>query len=141
MSLTTAIELKWDFGDLLVINLLKDIFEATVILFEDGVLGAEVERPGFGQRHLEGAVSKVTDGLVRVVHAQSHASSACSGTYDCFTTLYCIFNITYILPFYTIHYVTRLGLRLLPKYSCNQQSTVCACGTIWTLIYTVFIIV
>lgn len=69
-------------ADLLLIDLLKDVFEATVIFLEDGVLGAEVERPGLGQPHLEGAVSEVADGLVRVVHAQSHASCACSRSYN-----------------------------------------------------------
>lgn len=64
-------------GDLLLIDFLKDVFEATIVFLEDGVFGAEVERPGFGQRHLEGAVSKVADGLVRVVHAQSYAAGAC----------------------------------------------------------------
>lgn len=65
---------------LLLVDLLEDVFEATVILFQDGVLGAEVQRPAFGQGHLEGAVSKIPDGLVRVVHSHGNTTSAWKDT-------------------------------------------------------------
>lgn len=66
---------------LLLVDLLEDVFEATVILLEDGVFGAEVKRPPFGQTHLEGAVGKVPDGLVCVVHSQGHTTRAWSHTF------------------------------------------------------------
>lgn len=61
---------------LLLVDLLEDVFEATVVLLQDGVLGAEVERPAFGQSHLEGAVGKVPDGLVCIVHPQGYTPCA-----------------------------------------------------------------
>lgn len=91
--------------DSLLIDLLKDIFEATVVFLEDGVLGAEVQRPGFGQRHLERAVSEVADGLVRVVHAQSHATGACGGSNKRVTALYCILK-SYTSCHFTVLTVT-----------------------------------
>lgn len=60
--------------NLLLVDLLEDVFEASVILLEDGVLGAEVQRPAFNQAHLEGAVGKVPNGTVSVVHPQSHTT-------------------------------------------------------------------
>lgn len=59
-----------------LVDVLEDVLEAAVVLLEDGVLGAQVQRPAFGQRHLEGAVRKVSDGLVRVVHPHGHAAGA-----------------------------------------------------------------
>lgn len=63
---------------LLLVDLLEDVFEATVILLQDGVLGAEVQRPGFGQSHLEGAVCKVPDRLICIVHP--HSDTTCAWT-------------------------------------------------------------
>lgn len=65
---------------LLLVDLLEDVFEATVVLFQDGVLGAEVQRPAFGQGHLEGAVSEIPDGLVRVVHSHGNTTGAWKDT-------------------------------------------------------------
>lgn len=61
---------------LLLVDLLEYVFEAAVVLLQDGVFGAEVERPAFGQSNLEGAVSKISDGLICVVHSQSHTACA-----------------------------------------------------------------
>lgn len=61
---------------LLLIDFLEDVFEATIILLQDGVLGAKVQRPAFGQSHLEGAVGKVPDGLICVVHSQGNTTCA-----------------------------------------------------------------
>lgn len=46
---------------LLVVNLLKDVLEATVVLFQNGVLRAEIERPFLGKSILEAAVGKTSD--------------------------------------------------------------------------------
>lgn len=43
----------WTGKSLLLVDLLKDVFEATIVLLQDGVLGAQVQRPAFGQTHLE----------------------------------------------------------------------------------------
>jgi len=59
--------------DVLLVDFLEDVFEAPIVLLQDGVLGAQVERPALGQAHPEGAVRKVPDGAVRVVHSQGHA--------------------------------------------------------------------
>lgn len=59
-----------------LVDVLEDVLEAAVVLLEDGVLGAEVQRPAFDQGHLEGAVRKVLDGLVRVVHPHGNAAGA-----------------------------------------------------------------
>lgn len=48
---------------ILVVNLLEDVLEATVITFQDGVFGAQVQRPLLLQGKLETAVSKTCDGL------------------------------------------------------------------------------
>lgn len=48
---------------LLLIDILKDVFEASVIRLEDGVFGAHVQRPFLLDGVLEAAVSKSTDGL------------------------------------------------------------------------------
>ena len=56
----------------LFVDLLEDVFEAPVVFLQDGVLGAQVERPAFGDAHLEGAVCEVLDGTVSVVHPQGH---------------------------------------------------------------------
>lgn len=66
----------WILKPLLLIDLLEDVFETTVILLQDGVLGAQVQRPGFRQSHLEGAVSKVPDGTISIVHSHSYTTSA-----------------------------------------------------------------
>lgn len=63
-------------SSLLLIDLLEDVFEATVVLLQDGVLGAQVQRPSFGYCHLEGAVGKVPDGFIGVVHPQSYSTGA-----------------------------------------------------------------
>lgn len=61
---------------ILLIDLLENVLESSIILLQNGVLGAEVQRPAFHQSHLKGAVSKVPDGFVRIVHPQCHAASA-----------------------------------------------------------------
>ncbi len=66
----------WILKSLLLIDLLEDVFKATVILLQDGVLGAEVQRPAFGQTHLEGAVGKVSDRLVCIVHPHGNTTGA-----------------------------------------------------------------
>lgn len=65
---------------LLLVDLLEDVFEATIVLLQNSVLGAEVERPGFRQSHLEGAVGKVSDGLVCIVHPQGYTTCAWTHT-------------------------------------------------------------
>ena len=58
---------------LLVIDILEDVLEGSVILLEDRVLGGHVEWVATVQRVLEAAVGEVPDGLGRVVHAHGHA--------------------------------------------------------------------
>ena len=47
----------------LVVNGLEDVLEPAVVLLQDGVLGAEVQRPVLGQRVLEAAVGKALNRL------------------------------------------------------------------------------
>lgn len=50
-----------------LVDLLEDILESTIVLLEDGVLGAHVERKLLVKSQLEGSVSETSDGLVGVV--------------------------------------------------------------------------
>lgn len=52
---------------LLVVDLLEDVLEAAIVLLQDSVLGAHVERQTLEEGQLEGSVSKSTDGLISVV--------------------------------------------------------------------------
>jgi hypothetical protein len=72
-----SIEIKTKF--LRFVNLFKDVLEAAVIALEDGVLGAHVKGPALFERHLEGRVGEVADGLVRVVHAHDDAARLLEG--------------------------------------------------------------
>lgn len=61
-----------------LVDLLEDILEAPIILLEDGVLCAEVERPALLQRKLKRAVGKVPDALKRQrPNARSKARKLC----------------------------------------------------------------
>ena len=71
----------WTGKSLLLVDLLKDVFEATIVLLQDGVLGAQVQRPAFGQTHLEWTVGKVPDGLICIVHP--HGNTTCAWTDTC----------------------------------------------------------
>ena len=48
-------------------NLLEEVLEAAIVLLEDGVLGAHVQRQVLHQGHLEAGVGKATDGVIGVV--------------------------------------------------------------------------
>lgn len=48
---------------LLLVNVLEDVFEAAVVGFQDGVLGAHVQRPLLLDGVLEAAVSESPDRL------------------------------------------------------------------------------
>lgn len=87
----------WIRKSLLLVDLLKDVFEATIVLLQDGVLGAQVQRPAFGQTHLEWAVGEVPDGLICIVHP--HGNTTCAWTDTCrlckpfICMFYCLFSI------------------------------------------------
>lgn len=53
------------FSILLLVDVLENVFEASIVGLEDGVLGAHVQRPPFLDGILEAAVSKSTDGLCK----------------------------------------------------------------------------
>ena len=52
---------------LLLVDILKDVLEPSVILLEDCVLGAHVERPALHQRILEAGMGKARDGLEKQI--------------------------------------------------------------------------
>jgi hypothetical protein len=56
----------------LVVDLLEDVFESTIVLLQDGVLGRQVQRVVALDGKLEGAMGKLLDGLVRVIHTQQY---------------------------------------------------------------------
>ncbi|MNN18816.1 hypothetical protein D3C81_1320350 [compost metagenome] len=62
------------FGVVGVEHFLEDVLEATVIGFEDGVLGRQIDRVVAGQAVAERGVGEVTDRRVEVVHAHGHTS-------------------------------------------------------------------
>ena len=51
----------------LLVDLLEDVLEATIVFLQDSVLGAHVQRQVLHQGHLEAGVGKATDGVIRVV--------------------------------------------------------------------------
>lgn len=53
---------------LLFVDLLEDVLEATIVLLEDGVLRAQVQREAALESELQRAVGEVGDTRVRVVH-------------------------------------------------------------------------
>jgi len=53
-------------------DFVEDVLEPAVVLLEDGVLGAEVQRELLVERHVEAALGKAHDRLVRVVHGHAH---------------------------------------------------------------------
>lgn len=70
MTITTRIS-----NFLLIVDFFEDVFEAAIILLQDGVLGTQVQRPAFAQSNLEGAVGKVPDRLVRIIHPHGYTTS------------------------------------------------------------------
>lgn len=50
-----------------LVDLLEDILEAAIVLLQNGVLGAHVQRQTLHQGHLEAGVSEATDGIIGVV--------------------------------------------------------------------------
>lgn len=52
---------------LLLVDLLEDVLEAAIILLQDGVLGAHVQRETLRESHLERGVSEASDGFIGVV--------------------------------------------------------------------------
>jgi len=59
----------------LVINGLEDVLEGTVVALQDGVLGAHVQRIASLQSKMKAAMGEVLNGLISIVHAQSHTRS------------------------------------------------------------------
>lgn len=53
-----------------VVQLLEDVFESTVVLLQDGVLGRKIQWVVALDGKLEAAMGKLVDGLVRVIHTQ-----------------------------------------------------------------------
>jgi hypothetical protein len=58
-----------------VVELLENVLEAAVVLLEDGVLGAHVQRQLLVEGQLERGVGEAGDGLVRVVLRLGHAAA------------------------------------------------------------------
>ena len=60
---------------LLLVDLLEDVLEATIVLLEDSVLGAHVEGKTLAEGHLEGGVGEASDGIIGVVLALSDTTT------------------------------------------------------------------
>jgi hypothetical protein len=58
-----------------VVELLENVLESTIVLLEDGVLGAHVQGQTLVQGQLEGGVGETVDGLVRVVLSLGDAAA------------------------------------------------------------------
>lgn len=56
-------------------NLLEEVLEAAIVLLEDGVLGAHVERQLLHKGNLEAGVGEAADGLVGVVLGQGNTAA------------------------------------------------------------------
>nr|GFC44720.1 hypothetical protein [Tanacetum cinerariifolium] len=57
---------------ILLVDFLEDVLEAAIVLLQDGVLGAQVQRPALHQGLVEAGVRKAPNRLVGVVHGQRH---------------------------------------------------------------------
>ena len=64
-------------------NLLEEVLEAAIILLENGVLGAHVQRQLLHESHLEAGVRKTTDRLIRVVLRQGNTTTGEVVDRDC----------------------------------------------------------
>jgi hypothetical protein len=62
-------------GVVLLVDLLEDVLEATVVLLQDGVLGAHVQGKTLHESHLERGVGEATDGIISVVLALSDTTA------------------------------------------------------------------
>jgi len=62
-------------GVLLLVDLLEDVLEATIVLLQDGVLGAHVQGKTLQESHLERGVGEATDGVISVVLALSDTTT------------------------------------------------------------------
>jgi len=58
-----------------VVDLLEDVLEAAIVLLENRVLGAHVQRQALAQGKLEAGMGEARDGLVGVVLCLGHSSS------------------------------------------------------------------
>lgn len=58
-----------------LVDFLEDVLEASIVLLEDGVLGAHVQRQALGDGKLEAGVREALDALVRVVLRLRHAAA------------------------------------------------------------------
>jgi hypothetical protein len=52
-----------------IVQFLENVLEASIVLLEDGVLGAQIQRIFTVQCVFEGRVGKVDDAFVQVVHS------------------------------------------------------------------------
>lgn len=55
-----------------LIELLEDIFKPAIILLEDCILGAQIQRQPLQQGHVEARFGEAPDRFIRVVHGQSY---------------------------------------------------------------------
>ena len=67
-----GLELRLEF---VLEDFLEDVLEASVVFFEDRILGAQVEWPYFLQRHVHATAGESADALFRVVHRHGHATA------------------------------------------------------------------
>ena len=59
--------------ELCLVDFFEDVLETTVVLFENGVFGGEVKGPTLEQGLVKTSPGKAPDGLIGIVHGQSHA--------------------------------------------------------------------
>src|SRR5690606_8802596 len=57
------------------VNLLENIFETSVISFQNRIFRRKIQRPLFGQSHLERGMRKSVNRLVGIVHRHCHTIS------------------------------------------------------------------
>lgn len=62
-----------------IIEFLEDIFESSVIFFEDGVFGGKVEGVVAVEGELEAALCEFSDALIGVVHRHAYSSLSFEG--------------------------------------------------------------
>ena len=61
------------FGEFCLEHLLEQVLEPTIIIFQDRILGGQIDRPFAGHAIIQRRPRKVADRIVEIVHRQCNA--------------------------------------------------------------------
>ena len=61
------------FGEFCLEHLLEQVLEPTIIIFQDRILGGQIDWPFAGHAIIQLRARKVADGVIEIVHRQRNA--------------------------------------------------------------------